>query len=524
MKKVVKIISILLVLVLATAMFAACKSDTTKPSNQDDSNKQVAASPSAEPSPTGGIDISKKVNLKMYLVGNRPKELDMVMEEVNKILLKDLNATLEINIISWGDRMTKFPLLFAGGEPYDICFMANWNFFGTEAPKGAFYPLNDLLPKYAPITWKEMPEVAWKQASYNGKIYMIPHDQKGYATHGVLVRGDLRKKYNVPEIKTIEDFAVYLDAVKKNEKEIIPLNEKEGTNTMALHHYQQDWGYYLTADQGEITYDIKKGDKAFIDCFTPEYENFVKMMRDWYVKGYWSKSVLSNQVRARDAFKNGTSASCIVNLSDANKLYVDLKDKHPEWDIEFYDLEGNTAVELTPYIANGLAISRSCQYPERAVMVIEKLRTDETCYDLTMYGIQGKHYVLTPERKIALPEGVTPDTNGYKHADMSTYGWVVDKFKKHDAKSWNRILEIEKKFSAIAITSALSGFAVNSENISAELAAVNSAVKQYKVPLDFGVIDPAEGLPILREQLKKAGIEKVLEEINKQISEFRARQ
>ena len=38
----------------------------------------------------------------------------------------------------------------------------------------------------------------------------------------------------------------------------------------------------------------------------------------------------------------------------------------------------------------------------------------------------------------------------------------------------------------------------------------------------MGTVDPEEGLPLLRQKLNEAGIEKVIEELNGQISEYNA--
>lgn len=73
-----------------------------------------------------------------------------------------------------------------------------------------------------------------------------------------------------------------------------------------------------------------------------------------------------------------------------------------------------------------------------------------------------------------------------------------------------------------SVIPALAGFTINNENISAEIAAITNVLATYKVPLDMGTVDPEEGLPLLRQKLDEAGIDKVIDELNRQIAEYNA--
>ena len=55
---------------------------------------------------------------------------------LNARLKKDLNASMEINYIGWGDFQAKYPLVLAAGEDIDWIYTANWSFYFQEAAKG----------------------------------------------------------------------------------------------------------------------------------------------------------------------------------------------------------------------------------------------------------------------------------------------------------------------------------------------------------------------------------------------------
>ena len=53
------------------------------------------------------------------------------------------------------------------------------------------------------------------------------------------------------------------------------------------------------------------------------------------------------------------------------------------------------------------------------------------------------------------------------------------------------------------------------------MAAVGNVITQYGVPLDLGMVDDVEvGVKQFKEKLKQAGFDKILEECQKQATEF----
>ena len=92
---------------------------------------------------TKGSDIGERVDLVMYLLGPRPARYDTVLEKFNELALKDLNCTLTVNFIEYGDMATKYPLIFSSGEEFDLAYGGTWVNFANLAQKGAFMPLED---------------------------------------------------------------------------------------------------------------------------------------------------------------------------------------------------------------------------------------------------------------------------------------------------------------------------------------------------------------------------------------------
>ena len=79
-----------------------------------------------------GGDTSEYVELKMYLLGDRTPDFDEVYGEINNILKEKLNCTISVDFLSWGEHDTKYSLLFAGEEEFDLVFRSEERRVGKE--------------------------------------------------------------------------------------------------------------------------------------------------------------------------------------------------------------------------------------------------------------------------------------------------------------------------------------------------------------------------------------------------------
>jgi putative aldouronate transport system substrate-binding protein len=522
MKKGLRLISLLVAVgLILTAVLTGCGSSSqsqTTASTDSKSASAVTTTAAAEPDKP---DTSKKVELSMYLLGDPAKDYGTMLTELNNKITSDLNATLKINWIGWGDFDKKYPLVLASGEPIDLMYTANWAFFAQSAQKGAFKPLDELLPKLMPQTWQDEPKEAWKQATINGKIYCVPENYDELETSGFFVRGDLMKKYGISEIKTTADLDNYLISVAKNEKDIYPwmgtANDQSQMSIIGSVAGEGSMGSWVTVDtKTPLVYDRDASAiKIYNKVETPEMKAVYERMYNLAKQGVFSKSVLSNKVSGPDNFKNGKSALCVWNILQFNQMYMDLSKTHPEWDIQYVNAlkYGSKA----PYINNAVAVPTSSANPERALMLLEKLRNDETYFDLTTYGIQGKHFEKTTDNQIK-----PLDTAAFAPDGSCPWGWRNEKFYLDYAGSWPKLAETRNWYKSNIKVPQLTGFNYIDENLKTEIANINNLKLQYGVPLELGQIDPAKYLPEYIQKLKAAGIDKVIQEVQKQADAYLA--
>lgn len=475
-----------------------------------------------EEASAAGASELERTDLLMYVLGDAPQEMPEVLAELNKLTERDLNATIDIRFIPWGDVGTRYPLLLSSGEDFDMIFSASWRKYTIEAKKGSFLPLDDLLPMHAPALWKHMPDQAWAEASVDGTIYMVPNNDPSFNVHGFAYRDDLRKKYGVAKPTTFEEMAPYFDAILENESGMIPFNEGNQRLAVITYYLETRNELRLSPFVGSVEYDVSNPTPEGLESrwFNDVYRQHYRLAKEWADRGYWSSDVLSNNINAQEALKQGTSGAAVVNLVGFNALYRQMQESHPDWELGWLDFtEGKARAQNAGYTGDGMSLNWATENPARSLMLLEKLHLDEAYAMLTYYGIKGEHYVIE-NGKVSLPQGV--EETGYP---WDSYGWAWNEkqFVVPSASDWPQLADRLEEYETRQYFNPLPGFSVDQSDIAAELAAIQQVEQQYGYPLNWGLasdVDEAEAT--LFDKLREAGIERVLEVQRQQLADWQA--
>jgi putative aldouronate transport system substrate-binding protein len=162
------------------------------------------------------------------------------------------------------------------------------------------------------------------------------------------------------------------------------------------------------------------------------------------------------------------------------------------------------------------AISAMCKNPERALMFLELVNTDETLSNLINYGVEGVHYKKAGKATITqLPRGVekyNPDSQWMFGNETITYS-----LPERTSKAWTTLDESVKK----AIASPLLGFSFDPEPVAVEIHNLNDITNKYVNDLSIGKVNPTSTLTKMNNELKNAGLQKVLTEMQQQVDKFK---
>lgn len=451
--------------------------------------------------------------LVLYLIGNPTQAYWDALAVFNKKAQADLNVTLKVNFIGWGDFSQKYPLVLASGEPIDLIYTSTWLQFPQQALKGAFLPLEEIGPKYAPVSWKLQPAEGLKQATLNGHIYALPPNFTQFATHGPIYRGDIARKVGVAEIKTFDDWGQYMMAVAKADKTMDPAGMYATIPMIDASYWYQNDLYPLSGDPviaSPFWIDIHDKTGRIVNIVDrADTPDLLKKLSGWSKAGAWPKSVLSN--KDDKMFQSGKAASVPWNLDN----WVGQYQQNPQWDIQFASML-KTPYAL-PYMQDGMAIPASAKHPELALKLLDKLRNDKAYYMLLSYGIEGKQYKIEANGQLT-----ALDMTNWPPEQFCNWGFRDNRFRPDLSGSPAHLKAYREELAKKAVTNVYVSFTQNIEPVKNEYAAVVNVMTQYWIPLKLGYVEPVAGLKTLKEKLKAAGVEKVQKEFQRQMDTFLA--
>lgn len=158
---------------------------------------------------------------------------------------------------------------------------------------------------------------------------------------------------------------------------------------------------------------------------------------------------------------------------------------------------------------------------QTCVKYFEAINTDKALYNILCYGVEDKHWVWVDKDKevIGLPEGVTAENNPYNPNSDWAFGNQFNAYYTDPTKigAWEACRKINNE----ATPSPIIGFVFDKEPVKTELAQISAVTAEYSL-MNNGFINVNEVLSEYIERVKGAGADKVLEEINKQLDEWRA--
>ena len=510
MKK--RTLSLILVLAMVLSVFAGCGSTT--------SGETAAAAPTQSSNGSAGeatdaapaLDTSKQVEIVMYALGTEPAGQQIIWDKLNELLLDKLNCTLKVNYISFADYPNKYPLLFSSGEVFDIAYTASWLNYASLAQRGAFMPLDELWPTYAPNNYARASETAKKQAKLNGVTYCVPSLNRTYSAYGPIYRTDLVKDLGFDkDIASFADVEEYCDLIKANYPEMFPISiYSMGSEIDDCFMYYNKM-YPITGSQGAFLWIDPSQENPTVTTYydyakTPE---FLEMMSRWNEKGFYPKSALSDTDSGK--FKNSAAAMVFHNSDN----YVSDVINYPDWDVKYANFA--TDISNLSFTQDAMVISNTSKNPERAMALWDYLTTDEEAFMLFYYGIQGVSYELNDKDEITMI-----DTDNYNTSTM----WAVrnSDFLKNsvgtpadydDMKAaWDSQIDDTKgaqKFRS---------FVLDTSAIETEWTACVNVHQQYWWPLELGYTDAVKGLEEYRKMMDAAGIDTVVAEVQRQIDEY----
>ena len=486
-----KTLALFLVLLIVLSFFAGCK--PTEPTKTD-------PKPGTTTDPGKGASTSDEkeyCKLMFFFMGESPGDKDVVLAEVNKKLKEKLNCELDVYQPTWTDWQVKFQNELTA-ESLDLAYTASWGNYVIYSDKGAFLPLDDILPKAAPDLYNAvLPQLDMMRVG--GTIYAVPNLWPEYECKGVLYRKDYCDKYNLPIPDSLENMEKYLLGIQKNEpnQDLIRYRPAEPNTTVG--------NYYGMFDVFNIKYDwISLGygywfhysdPKEPVDYwYSDAFREDAKLMKKWCDLGFWSRSTLNDEALDKPVENKLT----VINVAGQNpNKYceaISLAAKvDPDMEMGYFaygEVNGYGSIYPAHARQNATAITATCKNPERALQVVEYILLDQEMHDLFHYGIYGVHYEVVDGIYHQLSDASPPP---FKYEGFNSWNLRNGEFKLKDATGpilqgvFDRLdpIAAKNKFPRVNIES---GFQEKYDDYAAERTAVMNVMFEKLTPIQAGLV------------------------------------
>ena len=512
-----KILSLTLALIMVLSLFAGCNQKPGTISNEatvatDDSGNVVET-----------LSWEEKFGEHVTLTWCFPDALgianfaewDRIVEAINEITEKEINATINIELIPLGEYTEKMSMKYIANEPWDVCFSGLWNPYADSVGQGAFKELPmSFLQTYAAESLEVLNPVAFEALTLDGKLYAMPIQQIYVRQSAIQFETDWADELNFDweSVKTLEDLEPYFDLLLAKGYQECLFTTGEAMMERLQSYLEYDYlSNYLTP--GAVnTFDTSR---TVINQYeSEEFRNLALLMKKWHDKGYFTDAAISGD-QENVGFEEDRHP---VSLSATNAPGDDeISSRDYKTTVRRVSIGKPAVMTTTGINVTTMAVSANCANPGRAMAFINLLNTNEELLNLVCHGEEGVdwNWVDKEKKQIKATEFPYPGT----YAFLVGNGFIEYYIDEAMVGAWEETAQIN----ASAAGSCILGFTFNAEPVSGELANINALVKEQVNAILNGVAgDVDAAIAKLNADLYGAGLELVLEEMQSQVDAWAA--
>lgn len=487
----------------------------------------------------------EEATIQLWLGGpGKQKDSDEVWEKFNEMLQEYVpNTTVEFNVMTTAEYGTQFDQMLAAGEEVDLAWIGgNWVTGKTNdhIDNGDLMPIKDLLYEYGSDIVDVLGQNVIDKHTYkDGEIYYLPSWQ-----------GLTKGKYGIYVIKEIAELCGGQAWYEETQELVTHWWNEEPTAENFQKVFDQFDKYLAAAKEADMLYAGATksnllmqnyhrntqnaiatewvGPQRMDDTFTvvdaiqtDHYKVFAQTMADFYKKGYIRSDIASADVSQFHFIKDGVyDENTNIVFMDYYVTDTQYKNKEKDAGVELYAI----SIEEKGYLGLGDATAMAIPYcadePERAMMVLEAIYSVPELYQLLIYGIEGKHYTDNGDGTITTSYGA----EGTSDCDYGLWRWTIGTclnslVTQADTPGYYQELAENDSKSDVRVWDDWSFDKTEVQDVLAVLAALRA---EYEPILENGYMgdDWIEVYDKLVEERKAAGLDRLIEEYDKQLQEY----
>jgi putative aldouronate transport system substrate-binding protein len=493
-----RFLSLLLIGLLFVMIIGCSKegSDKTGSTSKDNSNN--------------GEPFTLNVSYPVY--GDAPSDLLKVQEKVNEITLKEINTKVEFKPVAISAMANTYTLAASSGEKQDlIMLLPGYNYMTQFAGSNMIMPLDDLVEKHGKDITAAYGDI-FDATKVDGKLYAIPGKDPVVTGRGFYLVDSIAKKYNidVTTIKTMDDLDSILEKVHAGEPDLQTFYPMGVAGSML--------NFDTLGNQFGVLRNGGVDNLKVVNMFeTKEYINAVKKVREWYQKGYISKDFATEQSSPQQLMDAGKLFAAPVYTDPSQR---GLGDKVPKYTVTLHDpVEKTETYQLFLW-----AVPTIAERPDKSIEFLNLVFKNQDLANLLKFGIDGEHYEKNSDGTIDTAKGIGKFANNWyiwgntdklliPEKEYIGFGGDIDKYQQAK-EEWESSTKRSKAF----------GFIFNSDPVKTEIAACTAITDQYVRLLEGGAVNPDEYIKTINEKLYDAGLQKIIDEKQRQLNEWAKKQ
>lgn len=498
--KAKKLLTLLVATVMMVSLFAGC--------GKNGGNAEQSKDQGAKTADAGKKQEVTTLNI-LYPGDVSDRFSEFLKNEFADRMMKDLSMKVNVTFLPWAQYWEQKDIMLAAKEPIDL-YWDGLPDLASFVNKKQARVLNDLIDKYAGDMLKVLPKEQLKGATINGKIYGIP---TAYAPSSamyqlVTVRQDILEAVGMKEIKTAEDLMEFAERTKKQ----FP-NMKGPADIIfkPLTRYFTDEQYHWVAYQDLVVFG-EESKKVYSYFETPAFQKLAKFNREMYKKGLYTED-LTIKYNERDS-RMQTGLYLWVEGSVGKEMEIDstVKANAPEARLKSYLLKPDGPRYITATGGEVLCIPETAPNPDGAMRFLNWIYASKDNYMFALYGVEGKDYEIVDGRVKKLSSNDFFYEWMFRNKNYQMFAPEIDQ----------KAIDTYEHWDDNAIRSVSLGFRFNNESVKNIETALAEVAGKDLLPIETGFADFDTEYPKAIAKLKAAGIDKYVQEVQRQFDEFMA--
>lgn len=494
-------------------------------------NAEPAANPdsdqnsSVQSNAAGSEDLAEIVMAFYCNTDPNTQELQKVEDAINTISEAEINVHVSLMPLSLGQWDQQINLMISANEQLDLMptFFSGSTTLVSMKNSNQLMPLNDLLDEYGQNIMEMTRPEYLSTTTWNNEIYAVPIYRDIVPNLYINMRTDILEDIGMLDkaqnISSMQDIEEILAAVKE-QTDLIPLAPSGGTgvlnfsNVLLSGKFEDAVFYDPLVDTYAVT--LSTDPYKVVNLYdTKEYEDSVRLIHDWFEKGYIHPDAATTTDDNYTFVKNG---KCFGFFSAGENATAGTSKQKCGYDMVMIKIYSQPVTTSNINQLNWV-IPVTAHEPEAAMKFMDLMYSNEDVVNLLNYGIEGTDYIVLDDGTLDYPEGVDSTTVLYNMNETWLFG------NQYIAKCWTGLApntrETSKEINDSAVLSPLVGFTVDTENMGNQISNLTSAYNEYVRGFNCGVLDIDTELPAFVEKLEAGGINDIIADTQAQLDSWR---